>query len=129
MIVQHLYKSGTAAVPCLLTSLSSDAIKPVIERARAMECKVEAMLAGKKSSIPADDREEEDAMAMASSSASPAAIFAFLAPPLSLLRHVACLCAGYLGLDGKPSVPLLLRRRLQLLLPLVSETSSRLLHP
>ena len=94
-----------------------------------MESKVEAVLPGKKSSIAADDREEEDAMAMASSSASPAAIFAFLAPPLSLLRHVACLCAGYLGLDGKPSVPMLLRRRLQLLLPLVSETSSRLLHP
>ena len=70
-----------------------------------MESKVEAVLAGKKSSIPADDREEEDAMAMALSSASPAAIFAFLAPPLSLLRHVACLCAVYLGLDGKPSVP------------------------
>lgn len=45
-------------------------------------------------------------MAMASSSASPAAIFAFLAPPLSLLRHVASLCAGYLGIAGglKPSV-------------------------
>jgi hypothetical protein len=70
-----------------------------------MESKVEAVLAGRNSSFPADDREEEDAMAVAA--ASPAAIFAFLAPPLSLLRHVACLCAGYLGLDGglKPSAP------------------------
>jgi hypothetical protein len=70
-----------------------------------MESKVEAVLAGRNSSFPADDREEEDAMAAAA--ASPAAIFAFLAPPLSLLRHVACLCAGYLGLDGglKPSAP------------------------
>jgi hypothetical protein len=72
-----------------------------------MEGKVEAVLAGKKSSFPADDGEEADAVAFASSSASPAAIFAFLAPPLSLLCLVACLCAGYLGLDGglKPSAP------------------------
>ncbi|CAO2200648.1 unnamed protein product [Urochloa humidicola] len=37
------------------------------------------------------------------------AIFAFLAHPLSLLRHVVHACAGYLGLKGlKPSAPALL---------------------
>jgi hypothetical protein len=71
-----------------------------------MEGKVEAVPAGKKmSSLPADGGEEEDAMATASSSS--ASIFAFLALPLSVLCHVACLCAGYLGRDGglKPSSP------------------------
>lgn len=78
-----------------------------------MESKVEAeavQLAGKKkkSTFPswaADDGGVEAAsmgiMASSPSAASPAAIVsAFLAPPLSLLRHVASLCAGYLGLDG-----------------------------
>ncbi|CAO2187163.1 unnamed protein product [Urochloa humidicola] len=42
--------------------------------------------------------------------ATSAAIFAFLAHPLSLLlRHVVHTCAGYLGLKGlKPSAPALL---------------------
>jgi hypothetical protein len=79
-----------------------------------MESKVEAeaeavQLAGKKKSTfpssAADDGVVEAAsmgiMASSPSAASPAAIVsAFLAPPLSLLRHVASLCAGYLGLDG-----------------------------
>lgn len=78
-----------------------------------MESKVEAeavQLAGKKqkSTFPssaADDGRVEAAsmgiMASSPSAASPAAIVsAFLAPPLSLLRHVTSLCAGYLGLDG-----------------------------
>ncbi|AQK41208.1 uncharacterized protein [Zea mays] len=77
-----------------------------------MESKVEAeavQLAGKKKSTfpssAADDGRVEAAsmgiMASSPSAASPAAIVsAFLAPPLSLLRHVASLCAGYLGLDG-----------------------------
>ncbi|PUZ50312.1 hypothetical protein GQ55_6G049200 [Panicum hallii var. hallii] len=45
-------------------------------------------------------QEGEEAMAATAS----AAIFAFLAHPLSLLRHV---CAGYLGIkdDLKPSAP------------------------
>ncbi|CAL5003806.1 unnamed protein product [Urochloa decumbens] len=51
------------------------------------------------------NREGDKAMAAATS----AAIFAFLAHPLSLLRHVAHACAGYLGLKGlKPSAPALL---------------------
>ncbi|CAO2164241.1 unnamed protein product, partial [Urochloa humidicola] len=49
--------------------------------------------------------EGEEAMAAATS----AAIFAFLAHPLSLLRHVAYACASYLGVKGlKPSTPALL---------------------
>ncbi|KAG2577051.1 hypothetical protein PVAP13_6NG048430 [Panicum virgatum] len=40
------------------------------------------------------------------STAASAAIFAFLAHPLSLLCHVAHVCAGYLGLKNpKPLAP------------------------
>ncbi|RCV29850.1 hypothetical protein SETIT_6G046500v2 [Setaria italica] len=49
------------------------------------------------------EQEGDEAMSPAAS----AAIFAFLAHPVSLLRHVAHACAGYLGLKDlqKPSVP------------------------
>ncbi|CAO2210005.1 unnamed protein product [Urochloa humidicola] len=59
-----------------------------MERAKGAQAKEES------------SREGEEAMAAATS----AAIFAFLARPMSLLRHVAHACAGYLGLkDLKPS--------------------------
>ncbi|KAF8713024.1 hypothetical protein HU200_028814 [Digitaria exilis] len=58
------------------------------------------------SAFPVHGGEEEAATAAAA--ASPAATLAFLARPLSLLRHVAHGCAGYLGGIAsrlKPAVP------------------------
>ena len=54
-----------------------------------------ALEEGEKRSFPAKGKAEESMAAAAAS--SPAAILAFLARPLSLLRHVAHGCAGYLG--------------------------------
>ena len=50
---------------------------------------------GEKRCLPAKGKAEESMAAAAAS--SPAAILAFLTRPLSLLRHVAHGCAGYLG--------------------------------
>ena len=54
-----------------------------------------ALEEGEKRSFPAKGKAEESMAAAAAS--SPAAILAFLTRPLSLLRHVAHGCAGYLG--------------------------------
>jgi len=54
-----------------------------------------ALEEGEKRSFPAKGKAEESMAAAAAS--SPSAILAFLTRPLSLLRHVAHGCAGYLG--------------------------------